>query len=337
MSPILRIAAVLALLTGVAHAQQKELTVAGYAGSLETSLRAELIRLFEKTHGVRVDYRAGNSAETLGQVRFSGKGIDVAIADDRAIAEAIEGGLCNRIDGLTADSLQPAARFKDDRAVALGLAGTGFATRFFKEKGWTPPASWNDLKDPKYRKLLVVPPIDTGYGLAALVMLARANGGDEKNIEPGFKALKEGVGPNVLAYEPSAVRISELFHDGQARLIVWGSGRAQYFANVGQPMGFVYPKEGTPIATAAACPTALPQGNALASEFIKALLQPGMQRLFFRDYGYAPAVKNVELPAERAAIAPVGERAAKLITLDWDTINAHREEWTARWKREIAK
>ena len=77
--------------------------------------------------------------------------------------------------------------------MAIGLIGTGFMynTKVFKEKGWAAPTSWNDLKDPKFKKLLVIPPINNTYGLYTLMMYARMNGGGEKNIEPGFKVMKE--------------------------------------------------------------------------------------------------------------------------------------------------
>ena len=36
-------------------------------------------------------------------------------------------------------------------------------------------------------------------------------------------------------------------------------------------------------------------------------------------------------------MAPVGERAAKLINVDWDVINDKRDEWTKRWNREVER
>ena len=87
--------------------------------------------------------------------------------------QAIQLGFCGKVDGLPAD-LYDAARFKDDRAVAIGIVATGlmYNTKVFAEKGWAPPTSWNDLKDPKYQKQLVIPPINNTYGLEALLMLA---------------------------------------------------------------------------------------------------------------------------------------------------------------------
>jgi putative spermidine/putrescine transport system substrate-binding protein len=212
-----------------------------------------------------------------------------------------------------------------------------YNTKVFKEKGWAAPTSWNDLKDPKYRKTIVIPPINNTYGLYTLVMFARLNGGGEKDIEPGFKVMKADVNPNVLAYEPSPGKMTELFESGQGLLAVWGSGRVQSFANTGFPVDFVYPKEGAVTLLASACPVARANASPLASQFIEAMLQPKLQLILLKDYGYGPVNKKVEVPPELARMAPVGDRAAKLINPDWDTINAHRDEWTKRWNREVER
>jgi putative spermidine/putrescine transport system substrate-binding protein len=36
-------------------------------------------------------------------------------------------------------------------------------------------------------------------------------------------------------------------------------------------------------------------------------------------------------------MAPVGERAAQLINVDWDVINPNRDAWTRRWNREVER
>jgi len=65
-------AALLALLAGPALAQPKSLTVAGYGGSFEQTLRSEIIPVFEKKHDVKVEYVAGNSTDTLAISTFLG-------------------------------------------------------------------------------------------------------------------------------------------------------------------------------------------------------------------------------------------------------------------------
>src|SRR4051794_34690069 len=324
-----------------ASAQQKAFYVAGYGGSFEQTMRTEVIPDFEKKHGVKVEYVAGNSTDTLAklQAQKGNQQIDVAVVDDGPMYQAIQLGFCGKLQGLPEADLYEAARFKDDRAVAIGLVGTGlmYNTKVFAEKGWPAPTSWDDLKDPKFKKLIVIPPINNTYGLYTLLMFAKMNGGGEKNVEPGFKIMKDQVNPNVLAYEPSPGKMTELFQSGQAVLAVWGTGRVQSFANTGFPVDFVYPKEGAATLVTTACPITKPNVSPLASAFIKALLEPKTQLVMLKDYGYGPVLKSLVVPPDLGKMAPIGERAAKLYTPDWTIINDKREEWTKRWNREVER
>ena len=56
----IRIAAALMLLATPGLAQQKTLTVAAYGGVWDSHLRKEVFPEFEKKHGVKVEYVAGN-------------------------------------------------------------------------------------------------------------------------------------------------------------------------------------------------------------------------------------------------------------------------------------
>jgi putative spermidine/putrescine transport system substrate-binding protein len=329
------------LATASALAQPRTLVVAGYGGSWEQQLRKDVFPAFEKKHGVKIDYVAGNSTDTLARLQAQ-KGnqlIDVAIVDDGPMYQAIQLGFCSKLEGLDKSELYPAALFKNDNAVAVGLTGTGFMinTKTFKEKGWATPTSWNDLKDPKFKKLLVIPPINNTYGLYTLMMFARLNGGGEKDIAPGFKVMKEAINPNVLVYEPSPGKMTELFQSNQGQIAVWGTGRVQAFANTGFPVDFIYPKEGAPILLASACPVAKAEPHPLAQEFIKTLVSAPVQTVLAKELGNGPVNTQVDVNMPELRMAPVGERAKLVLQPDWDAINAKRDEWTKRWNREVER
>ena len=76
--------AALAFGTGAAQAQSKTFYVAGYGGSFEQTMRQEIIPAFEAKHGVKVEYVAGNSTDTLAklQAQKGNQQIDVAIVDE---------------------------------------------------------------------------------------------------------------------------------------------------------------------------------------------------------------------------------------------------------------
>jgi putative spermidine/putrescine transport system substrate-binding protein len=338
---ILVAAGVLALAVSPASAQQKTLTVAGYGGSWEQTMRKFVMPPFEAKHGVKVEYTAGNSTDTIAklQAQKGNQVIDIAIVDDGPMYQAIQLGFCAPIKDLDKSELYDAAKFKDDMAVAVGQTGTGFMvnTKYFQEKGWPIPTSWNELKDPKFKKLLVIPPINNTYGLYTLMMYARMNGGGEANIEPGFKVMKDEINPNVLVYEPSPGKMTELFQSGQSVIAVWGTGRVQAFANTGFPVDFIYPKEGAPILLASACPVAKDNINPLVHDFIKLMISADVQTALAKEMGNGPVNKKVDVNMAELKMAPVGERAAKVLVPDWVTINKSREDWTKRWNREVER
>src|SRR5207253_10491316 len=210
---IVATASALALAGVTAHAQEKILYVAGYGGSFEQTIRKEIVPAFEKKFGGTVEYIAGNSTDTVAklQAQRGNQQIDVAIVDDGPMYQAIALGFCAPIVGLPDADIVKSARYKDDKAVGIGLVATGlmYNTKYFAEKKWPAPTSWNDLKDPKYEKLLVIPPLNNTYGLHTLVMMARLNGGGEGNIEPGFKIVVNEIAPNVLVFEPSPGKMTE--------------------------------------------------------------------------------------------------------------------------------
>lgn len=324
-------------------AQDKTLYVAAYGGSFEETMRSVIIPPFEKKHNVKIEYVAGNSTNNLARLQAQ-KGkqeIDVAILDDGPMYQAEALGFCSEIKPAPIlDDIYDIARMGSKKIIGLGVVATGltYNKKMFDENKWPAPTSWEDLKDPKFKKKLAIPPLNNTYGLHTLVMMARLRGGDEKKIEPGFKAMKDEVGPNVLVYEPSPGKMSELFQSGQIALAVWGSGRVKALADTGFPAEFVYPKEGAVALMVGACPVVDSDVPDLAQEFLRYMLAPETQVEMAKGAGFGPTNKKTVLPKELQAGLPYGpEQVAKLVAVDWVTVNQKRSEWDKRWTREIER
>lgn len=334
------IAALIAAFATGASAQQK-LTVAAYGGSYEDMMRKEIIPAFEKRTGAKIEYVAGNSTDNIArlQAQRANQEIDVAILDDGPMYQAVALGLCGELKGVNFGDLYPVADMKTGKSVTIGVVATGlmYNKKYFADNKLPPPTSWNDLKDPKFRKKLVIPPLNNTYGLQTVIMLARLNGGSEKNIDPGFKVMKEQVAPNVLAFEPQPGKMTELFQSGQAVIAVWGSGRVKAFQDTGFPAEFVYPKEGAMALGISACPVAKPSASPLAQQFIQFLLEPDTQVTLAKGSGAGPVNKKTQLPAELQRGLPYGDAVAKLLATDWDTVNPNRTAWNNRFTREIER
>ncbi len=327
------------LLATVQAQAEETLYFASYGGSSEELFRERILPPFEAANGVKVQYVAGTSAKTLAklQAQRNKPEIDVAIIDEGPVFQAIALGLCEPLAEDTFEQVFPLARLNEDKAVGLGIIATGLAynAEYFAQQGWEAPTSWEDLADPRYSKRLSVPPISNGYGLITLVMEARINGGGEKNIEPGFDAFKTRIGPNVLTYEPSSGKMSELFQSGEIVLSTWGSGRVKSLADTGFPVKFAYPKEGAASLMTTACAVTGSDMPEMSQKLIRYLVSEEVQAILAAEKAWGPTNKTVKLDPELAATLPYGEAIDSLTAIDWDTVNENMAEWTKRWTREV--
>lgn len=324
------------------HAADSTMYVAGFGGDVEKAFRDKIIPPFEAKTGVKVVYVSGNSTDTLAklQAQKGRQSISVAIIDDAPMSLAIQAGLCAKVeDGPNSANVYPSAKRANGEAIGLGYGATGlvYNTQAFAKNGWPAPTSWKDLEDKRYAGKIVIPPITNGFGLLALVMEARLNGGGENNIDPGFLKMKS-IAPSVLDWEPSPGKMSELLQTGDAALGVWGNGRVRAMVAQGAPVKFVYPKEGALMILSEVCPV---QGAPLqqqAQSFIQYLLSPDVQAIFTQATGLGPVNKDTKLPPAVAADVVYGpENVQKLIRTDINVINANRMAWTGRWNREVEK
>lgn len=331
----------LALLGATGAIAQDTLTVGGYGGSFETLMKELIIPEFEAAHDVKISFVAGNSTENLArlQAQKSNQELDVVLLDDGPMYQANALGFCAPIEDTAIKSdVYELARLGEN-AIGIGFVATGFGynTEWFEKEGWDAPTSWEDLKNPAFEQVLSVPPISNTYGLHALVMLARKAGGGETDIDPGFAAMADEVAPNVLVFEPSSGRMSELFQSEEIALSVWGSGRVKSLADTGFPVEFVYPEDGAVALMLAACPVVDSDVPEAAQAFIDYLLDPEIQVRVAEAMGAGPVNTKAVLPAELAESLPYGDKINDLVAVDWDVINPARQEWTTRWSREVER
>jgi putative spermidine/putrescine transport system substrate-binding protein len=323
---------------------QPTLVFAGYGGSSETAFRERILPPFEQVHGVRIDYVAGTSATNLArlQAQRARPEVDVALLDDGPMQQAIGLGLCDPLPtAAVLDELYPLASAGGaGRAVGIGIVATGLAynTETFRKLNRPPPQSWAELGDPALSGQVLVPSLSNSYGLHALLALARTEGGDARNIEPGFRFMSDAVAPGVLSFETSSAKISELFQTGEAALAVWGSGRTQALADTGFPVAFATPKEGAVALVSMACPVAGSDVAELSRQLILYLLSPEVQAALAEQAGWGPVNRQVTLaPAVAGRVVYGSEAIDRLIRVDWPEINAARPDWTRRWAREIER
>jgi putative spermidine/putrescine transport system substrate-binding protein len=329
-------------LPSAAEANERVLYFASYGGSTERTFRQRVLPAFEAANRVQVRYVAGTSAANLArlQAQRGNPELDVALLDDGPMQQAVGLGLCALVaPSPEVDNLYPIARPEGGRSVALGIATTGIAynTETFRREGWPAPTSWRDLAEPRFRRRLLIPSITNSYGLHALLMMARIEGGGERNIDSGF-ALMSRLAPNVLSFEAASAKISELFQTGAVAIGVWGNGRTLALAEAGFPVAFVAPREGAVALQTVLCPVAGSDEPELSQALIRHLLSPETQALLAKESGWGPTGRRTELTPDVARHVVYGPAAVEaLVAPDWAAINAGRGDWTRRWSRSVER
>ncbi|WP_442901729.1 ABC transporter substrate-binding protein [Geobacillus sp. BK01] len=320
---------------------EKTLVLAAYGGSYEKKMKETIIPKFEKEFGVKVKYITGSSIDTLSklQAQKDNPQIDVAFLDDGPQAQAKAFGLLAPLDEKIVTNLNNVydiAKDKENIGVGFGIVVTGLAYNkdYFVQNGWKPLTSWNDLEDPKFKGKLVLPSISNTYGVHLLLMAAFANGGNEKNIEPGFEKLKK-IAENAVTFDKTA-DVSNYFLQGQTVASAWGSSRVYTLQDSGFPIEFVIPREGAPALMTTANVVKNAPNAELAQKFVNFILSEEVQTEFAHSLFDGPVNKNVKLDGDIAKKVVYGEeQVKKLIKVDWEYVNQKRAEWTERANKEI--
>ena len=337
-------AAALLASAGPAAAQTKTLYIGMNGGTMEKAYTQYVFPAFEKLHGAKVVVVPGTSSDILAkaQANKDRPQMHLMFLDDGIMMRAIGMGLCQKQKPSAAlNDIYPAARFKDDMAsgVSLGMTGLAYNKKLYDEKKWAPPTSWLDLADPKLKGKVVFQSLSSStFGLHGFLMFNRIQGGNDKNVEPGFKAWPSTIGPNVLEYIPSSAKISEMVQTGEAALFPLTPTAVAALKAKGIPVEYVQPKEGAVVLVVGQCIIANNSEPELAQKLSEFLLSPLAQANVLQ-YG-AQIPTNPKAPVVGGGIAQVAAITKWMktaVTVDWDSINANRPAWNARWNKTVER
>ncbi|MEN3287846.1 MAG: putative spermidine/putrescine transport system substrate-binding protein [Bradyrhizobium sp.] len=331
--------------TATAHAETKTLYVGMNGGNFERTFTQGVFPDFEKANDVKVVVVPGTSSEILAKA-IAAKDkpqMHVMFLDDGVMIRAAGMGLCEKLKPtpVLAD-LEPVARLKDDMAVGidLGMTGLAYSKKLFDEKGWAAPTSWMDLADPKFKDKVVFQSASVStFGLHAFLMFNRIKGGDETNVDPGFKAFPDTIGKNVLEYIPNSAKISEMAQTGEAAIFPLTPTAVATLKEKGIAVEYAQPKEGSVVLMVAECVIANNPDAELAQKLAAYLLSPEAQSKALAAGNIVPSNTKTKATTEAGEqkLAAFHSYIKNAITLDWDVINAKRSDWNSRWNRMIER
>lgn len=327
---------------GLAPAAQAQptLTVAGYGGSYQQAMTGKLIPVFERECRCRVNYVPGLTSATIARLMAEKDRptLDVAIVDDGPQNRAVQAGLLAPLDPARVTNLSQMHRLAlmpDNIGARLGVSAIGISynTKVFAERGWAPPTSFADLGRPELKGKVAFPSISNALGVAWLVMSARANGGGESNIDPGFAAIIP-VRNNALLYEKTA-DLTPHYQQGAIFMGLMTNFRTNVLASQGFPVAFVYPREGAPASVPTVNVVKGSRNPELAQAFANFMLSRATQEIMARDVFFGPLNTTVQLTDDEKKMIVAPEDLDKLTLLDWPVVNDNIAAWTERWNREV--
>jgi putative spermidine/putrescine transport system substrate-binding protein len=192
------------------------------------------------------------------------------------------------------------------------------------------PQSWKDLWQPGL--VVGVPHVTQSYGLTFLYIAAILHGGDAKNLDPGFAAIK------ALQKFKVYKNVSEglnLFQQKEVDAALFYGHRGQQIIDMGLPYAKAHPKEGT---WGQRTGTQIPKATSNlegAIAWVDYTLSVPYQTAFAPGL-YSPTNSKVVLPPELAAKHVMGAEAVEnLREVDWSVLLPERDALIEKWTREI--
>jgi len=329
----------LQLFPGLSEAQAKRIVFATFTGSWEEAHRDVLVPAYRKaTNGAEIVLDPMLSVDQIAKVTAarSNPPIDVMLHDPGPALVAVANDL---VEPYPTDKSAYYKDLIDDAQLPTGPAifFQVVGLTYNPDKIKTPPSSWADLWKPEYKGKVGITNLNSTLGTGFLVEIARMNGGNEANIEPGFKAL-DSLKPSLSAVAANPGQLATLFQQGQIDISPGNFNAIQIMKARGVAVEFVAPKEGAIAFKTSIHIVKNTQAKDLCFALIEAAMSPEVQsKLMAEPYLVVPTNTKVKISGEVAKTLAKdhAEMKKKFVFQDWKKINEQRSAWIERFNREI--
>jgi len=302
-------------------AARKEGALSWYT-STPVALAQQLADKFQHDTGIKVQLlRTGGQAvlRRLQQEVAAGRpGADVMTMSDAGAANGLaKQGLLVAFRPEGFDKVVSEAKDKDGRWIAQRLSMVGIPIRSDKVAANDVPTTWSDLKQPKYKGLMVMPdPSFTAIQLVVVGMLSKALGWEF------YKALRANDTMIVQGHQ----QVYSTMQQGERVIGAEGADPRSFSDGRDVPnQKMVYPTEGIFIVSS---PTAVIKGAAhpnAAKLFAQFMISPEAQKMI-AEGGIHSSRVDVAPPPGQPALSEV-----KFLPVDLDLIEARGRELKARF------
>lgn len=322
----------------IIRAQDKELVIVSYGGSLQEPHRWLGDRMEEQHSGLTVRLVPSESQEIVAQIKA---------AQGFSPYDAMPNGEPPHLIAMRDGYIQPR---QDDTLSNLGEVYPSFLE---KTQGFgvpatysliglaynedlidTPPTSWADMWNEEYAGLVGICRTSSNLGLGTLAITAKIFGGSEDNLDPAWAKLEElnpiaGRSPRILA---------QMMERGEIGIAPLWNNDAAVAAEKGIPIRFVKPDPGPVAIVSIMSEITGTQNPELVHEWMNGIISPEYQAFAAAaPYYFGVTVKGVDVPEAAKPFTPATpEEVAKLQTVDWSKIVPVRGELVERFDRTFA-
>ena len=316
-----------------------EITFTTYGGNYENFFRKEVIPGFEAKYGCKVKLAVGLSKDWLAEIRASGKDrapYDVVMFNDIWSAQLRKEDYFAELDPKKIPNLAN-ARYTFNNAAGKKVAvivnidpvGLAYRTDLLK----TPPKSWAELWDPKYKGMLGLYTLTNSIGAMTVFTASYLKYGDQKHYREGMD--------RVFSLKPFKLSdfsgdMEKLLTMGEVQIAPMSAPGINRLKKKGVPVEFVTPKELLMMFEQVFSVHRASKQSELAQAFVNYVLSKEIQEKFVKVFYATPGVTGIEIPADVKPYMPVGPEDMHLIKVwDWNDFNSQKPKLVRYWNQNV--
>jgi putative spermidine/putrescine transport system substrate-binding protein len=322
----------------IVRAQAQTLVAATFPGTWSEVDRNIISPAFKQATGAAVTQSIVLGTDQVARLTAA-KGnrppFDVAFFDTPQVLDAAKDGLIVEYPSAQSPNFKdliPKFQDKWGPKITMQVIGIGYNPK----KITTPPKSWEELWEPKYKGRVGLTALNSQLGIAFLAELNRIKGGTETDFEPAFKALRELL-PNVGAIAANLGAYATLWQQEQIDIAPYNFNFVQTLKGKDVPVELSIPDTGPVGWDTSLHLVAGAAEPALAVRYIDLHCDAGLQAQMLKPpYDVIPTNAKVKLEgAITTSIAKSEADLAKVRGFDWVKLNPQRGALIDRFNREI--
>ena len=293
---------------------------------------------FEKAHpDIDVQWVDMGSQEVLERVRAEKPNPQADVwfgAPAEAFDRATKEGLLQPYKPTWAAAIDPEGRDANDNWYGTYLTPEVIGYNRDALKPEDAPKDWDDLIDPKWRgKILIRDPIASGTMRAVWGMIIERSIRQNGDTGAGFAWLRRLDG-QTKEYVLNGPLLDQKIVRQEGLITIWDLPDIQLNAREGLPLGYVFPKSGTPVIEDAIGVIRRAPHEAAARAFVEWVGTPAVQLLAAREVYRLPA--RTDLPVDSLPAWARDVRAHMVeADMDWDLLTRQGPQWMRYWDEHV--